>query len=230
MNEKKLYIIKMGSTFQRIKEKYGDFEDWIIKRIDIDKNLIKVIDVWKDELPDIKFCKGVIVTGSHDMVTDNHPWSVKVEKWIPKLLENEIPYLGICYGHQLLAKAIGGYVDFNPEGEKFGTIMINLTNEAINDSLFSKMPPKFFAYVSHPQIVFDLPEEAEILAYDTSKIIYSFRIGKCAWGVQFHPEFDENIMKEYLLKYDNKNFFSLKISDNQSKNILKQFCYLINIY
>lgn len=223
MNGKKLYILKMGSTYQHIKKKYGDFEDWIIKKIDNNVIPLEIIDVRKDELPDIKFCKGVIVTGAHEMVTDNHPWSVRVEKWIPKLLENEIPYLGICYGHQLLAKAIGGYVDFNPEGEKFGTIMINLTNEAINDSLFSKMPEKFFAHVSHSQIVFDLPEEAEILAYDKSNIIYSFRIGKCAWGVQFHPEFDENIMREY-----SNNELSINEKDNRlASSIINLFVEML---
>ncbi|MCX7797535.1 MAG: glutamine amidotransferase [Melioribacter sp.] len=202
MKGKKLYILKMGSTFYSVRKKYGDFEDWIIKGLGKDLNSnIQVINVVEGEsLPKLSNCLGVIITGSHSMVTENKDWSLKVEKWIPLLLTENIPVLGICYGHQLIAKALGGYVDYHPGGEKMGSIQIKLTNNANDDKLFSSLPKRFFANVSHSQSVFSLPVNAQILAYDKSDSIYAYRIGENIWGVQFHPEFDKNIMNEYLLK------------------------------
>ena len=57
-------------------------------------------------LPPPADCRAVVITGSHAMVTDNRPWSVKVANWIPMLVNYEVPFLGICYGHQLLAQAM----------------------------------------------------------------------------------------------------------------------------
>ncbi|MEG8945674.1 glutamine amidotransferase [Rosettibacter firmus] len=221
MSFKKIYIFKLGSTYQSIKRKFGDFDDWIVKTIGIDIKKVKVIKINEGEdINDIKNCAGVILTGSHSMVTQNKEWSLKVEKWIPKLIEKEIPVLGICYGHQLIAKALNGIVDYNSDGEKSGSIKIKLTEESKNDILFSKLPQKFFVNVSHAQSVFSLPQEAKILAYDSRNSIYAFRIGKCTWGVQFHPEFDKNIMMEYMLKSHDKkkNLITKKLPIEKIKN------------
>lgn len=82
---KKLYIFKVGKTFQNTKEKLGDFDDWV-KHFTQNPNLhIKTIDVINDEkLPLFEDTLGVVITGSHSMVTDNLDWSINVEKWIQK--------------------------------------------------------------------------------------------------------------------------------------------------
>ncbi len=242
MRRKKIYILKTGSTFRSIKKKYGDFEDWIIKGLNVTPNNVSIINVAKNNLlPDLKNCAGIIITGSHAMVTDNKKWSVKIEKWIPKLIEKNIPVLGICYGHQLIAKALNGYVDYNREGEKIGTIQIKLTKEAENDFLFSKLPKKFFVNISHSQSVFSLPDDAKILAKDSNNFVYAYKIGDNVWGIQFHPEFDKNIMKEYLLKAINGNknseekqkmfstFNKLK-ETSEANNILKLFSDYIKLF
>lgn len=239
MRRKKIYILKTGSTFQSIKKKYGDFEDWIIKGLNVDSKDVKIVNVVEGKsLPDLNKCAGIIITGSHAMITDNKKWSIKVEKWIPKLIEENVPVLGICYGHQLIAKALNGYVDYNREGEKIGTIQIKLTKEAENDFLFSKLPKKFFVNISHSQSVFSLPDDAKILAKDLNGFVYAYKIGNNVWGIQFHPEFDKNIMKEYLLKAINgnknsveKQKFFLELSSikdtSQANGILKLFsCYV----
>lgn len=231
----------MGSTFHSIRKKYGDFEDWIIKGLGKDLKNVKIINVINGEsLPRLYDCAGVVITGSHAMVTDNKEWSIKVEKWIPKLLDKEIPVLGICYGHQLIAKALGGYVDYNPDGEKIGSIKIELTENAKDDILFSQLPNRFFVNVSHAQSVFSLPREFKILIHNKDKSIYAYNIGKYLWGIQFHPEFNKKVMIEYLFKTINatKNvyrkdvFFSIlkRLKETpQSYKILKLFSSYIKL-
>jgi GMP synthase (glutamine-hydrolysing) len=132
------------------------------------------------------------------MVTDNLPWSIRVEKWIQCLLISQIPLLGICYGHQLLARTAGGQVGFHPIGEEIGTVSIHLLPECADDLLFCDLPRSFWAHVAHSQTVLSLPPDALCLASSNHDPNQAFRLGCCAWGVQFHPEYTTKIMRSYI--------------------------------
>lgn len=196
---KKLFIIKAGSTFSETAERYGDFDVMTCRGLGLEPDDVQIIDVVHgDTLPDPKSCHGVVITGAHCMVTDNLPWSLAVEAWIPMLVESEIPLLGICYGHQLLGRAMGGRVDFHPRGKEVGTVAVRLRPESRNDRLFGNLPHKFPAHATHSQSVLTLPPEAVLLAENDFETHHAFRIGSCAWGVQFHPEYDSRVMKDYV--------------------------------
>lgn len=196
---KKLFIIKAGTTFKNTKNENGDFENWVIEKLDNDNLEKKVIDIQNGEpLPSYSECAGVIITGSHSMVTDEEPWSLKIEKWIPSLIENEVPLLGICYGHQLLAKSMNGFSTYHRNGMEIGTVDISLTDEAKDDELFKDMPKSFKAHTIHSQTVEEIPSNSVRLAFNKHDKNHSFRIGKNAWGVQFHPEYNTNVMKSYI--------------------------------
>jgi GMP synthase (glutamine-hydrolysing) len=151
-----------------------------------------------DELPNVSDCTGVIITGSHAMVTESLPWSIRLEKWIPSLLNAKIPLLGVCYGHQLLVKSMGGEVGFHPDGKEIGTVEIKLKPEYINDALFQSLPQRFNVHVSHSQTVLRMPPGAVSLAANAHDPNQAIRLGDSAWGVQFHPEYDASIMQSYI--------------------------------
>jgi len=198
---KKLFIIKTGTTFPSIAEQFGDFDVWTIKGLGATATEVCVLDVEHGAaLPAVEDCAGVIITGSHAMVTDELPWSIKLEKWIPFLLETRIPFLGVCYGHQLLARAAGGQVVTHPSGKEIGTVLIRLLPDSVNDTLFMTIPQSFQAHVTHSQTVLRLPHGAVRLAANEYETNHAFRIGDCAWGVQFHPEYNADIMKSYILE------------------------------
>lgn len=202
---KKLYIIKVGTTFSDTRYEYGDFDLWTLRGLGGGNTLIRVIDAEHgDPLPDAGKCLGVIVTGSHAMVTENLEWSVKVAHWIPSLMKKDVPFLGICYGHQLLADALGGKVGYHPGGTEIGTVDINLLPGSTDDPLFLSLPPVFAAHVSHSQTVEVLPEGAVHLAMNTFEPNHAYRVGRCAWGVQFHPEYTADIMRSYIINEKNK--------------------------
>lgn len=196
---KKIYILKVGETFETTKKYYGDFDIWIKNSVTLNNRLIETIDVLNNEpFPDFEDILGVIITGSHAMVTQNNPWSVKTEKWILQAQKRGIFILGICYGHQLICKALGGVVENNPKGKEIGTVQIFSKNERKSDALFHTLPENFYAHVTHMQSALTLPKNAVALAsnlHDEHQIV---RFSPTIWGVQFHPEFDCAVMKSYI--------------------------------
>jgi GMP synthase (glutamine-hydrolysing) len=197
MKAQKIVIIKTGETFPSIIPQLGDFEDWIAAGLGLED--IGVVDVEKGKpLPSLDAIKGVVISGSHCMVTQNLDWSRKLEAWIPKLIRENIPLLGICYGHQLIAKAMGGAVDYHPGGIEIGTTQIELGNNGDKDLLFQNLPTRFKVHAFHSQTVIDLPESAVVIAKNEFEPHHAFRIGKCAWGVQFHPEADIRVLGAYI--------------------------------
>lgn len=200
---KKIFIIKAGNTFSDIENRFGGFDQWtreIMGKVSLE---VLSIDVNNNfQLPDVKECAGVVITGSHAMVTEKLAWSELIAQWIPKLIEVKIPLLGICYGHQLLAHALGGEVGFHSKGKEIGTVKVDLLSDGLEDFLFQDVADTFKAHVTHAQTVLKLPTAAIRLAKNSFEPNHAFRIGECAWGVQFHPEFSDVIMRLYIEKQE----------------------------
>jgi len=197
---KKLHIIKAGSTFDHTASRYGDFDEMTLRGLAAERNHTCVVNADQGgKLPSPDSCSGAIITGAHCMVTDNLPWSLAIEAWIQTIVAAEVPLLGICYGHQLLCRAMGGQVGYHPQGREVGTFDVRLHPECREDHLFSGLPTQFPVHTTHSQSVLVLPPGAVLLAENDFEPHHAFRLGPCAWGVQFHPEYDSRIMRDYLL-------------------------------
>ncbi len=197
---KKLLIIKTGTIGQLIRNKFGDFEDLICKQLEISSDQTVVVPVYEGALlPDsLDSISSIIITGSKAMVTDALAWTKYVSSWLQDLSKKDIPILGICYGHQLLAHALGGVVDYHPKGEEYGDTKIQLTDEGKKDELFRGLPSDIRAYVAHAQTVKQIPEDAVVLAKNSFEEHHALRFRNHIWGVQFHPEFSDDLLKEYI--------------------------------
>jgi GMP synthase (glutamine-hydrolysing) len=197
-----LLILKMGSTLPSLKSRKGDFEDWIIAGLGLPREGVSVVDVSRGEpLPHLNRHAGIVITGSHAMVTERKDWSERAADWLRDAVSEDLPVLGICYGHQLLAHALGGEVGNNPKGEEFGTVDVALEESARDDKLLGGLPDRIRVHVGHAQSVLRLPERAVRLASTSWDVNHAFRFGATAWGVQFHPEFDVEIVRGYIEHY-----------------------------
>jgi GMP synthase (glutamine-hydrolysing) len=165
-------------------------------------HLVRAFD--GERLPDPRRFSGVVITGSSAMVTDREAWSEGIVSWLPSALEAGTPLLGICYGHQLLALAVGGSVGPNPLGGEMGTVEVRLTEPATRDLLFSGIPPVIHVHASHFQSVLTPPKDAVLLASSDRDPHFAFAYGDRAWGIQFHPEFDADITSAYIDQYGDK--------------------------
>ena len=199
VSERKILILKTGNTIRSLLDSGKDFEHWFAVHSGLPSTNFMVRSLHLEEpLVDLMEVAGIVITGSPAYVTDEEIWNFTGAEYIKKAHKSGIPILGVCYGHQLLAWAFGGKVDFNVEGRKIGTIPIKLTESAKDDLLFRDLPDGFDVNVSHQQSVVRLPPDAVTLAVGSSDILQAFRLGDKTWGIQFHPEFSKEIIREYI--------------------------------
>ena len=147
---------------------------------------------------------GVIVPGSRHSVNDSLPWLVHVENLLIKIVEKKRPQLFCtCFGHQLLAKALGGTVSQNVDkkfifrSEEIETIDSKLQNLPYMKPLLEH-PIPFLLIESHGDCVKTLPREAARIATSKGSENEIFVIGDHVLSVQSHPEFDGRIACERI--------------------------------
>ncbi len=127
---------------------------------------------------------GVVISGSQTSVYDDLDWIHEATEWVRRVHEADVPILGICWGHQFIAQALGGRVVDMGEYE-LGYESIRRIGD---DPLFDGVPETFVSFETHSDHVAEVPPEATTLARNDIGV-QAFRVGH-SYGVQFHPEYD----------------------------------------
>jgi len=149
--------------------------------------------------------QGIVIGGSASLVTDRHPWSVRVGEYLKEVVNSPAKskplILGICYGHQLLADILGGQVEYMDK-RYMGTFDVQLAEACADDSLLSVLDrsgPLSFQYM-HWQRVGRAPPGSVVLATRTEPVDHhtAVRFAPNCWGVQFHPEQRPSVMRTFL--------------------------------
>ena len=153
-----------------------------------------------DEMPVLARYHAAIMTGSPSYIGDDEPWMRWGVKLVRKLVDEDVPFLGVCFGHQLMGVAFGADVGKNPRGREMGTVDVAMTNTAVivADPLWSKMPRSFQAQCTHRDVIRSPGEHLVVLGKAPHDGNHVVKAGRRQWGVQFHPEFDDVIMRLYL--------------------------------
>ncbi|MFP6654608.1 MAG: glutamine amidotransferase [Myxococcota bacterium] len=208
MKERPILVLKTGEALPSVHALHGDFEDWIAMGLGVSRDAIAVAAVYRgDAIPPEELIAGVVVTGSPAMVTERPAWSEAAAEWLAKLVEqNRMPVLGLCYGHQLIAHGLGGEVGPNPMGREMGTVEVcfsSMVEDLQDQDDRSGLGPLFEegvfkGHMSHVESVLRPPKGARVLAQTALDPHSVLAFGPRQWGVQFHPEFDRDIMRGYV--------------------------------
>ena len=147
-----------------------------------------------ESLPAPQSATAVIVLGGYMGVHDEgeFPFLAELKTFIRGCVAVDVPFFGICLGGQLLADVLGGEVTAKERGEK-GLCKLTLTATGQSDPLFAGVPAAFSAFQWHNDS-FSLPAGAHLLASSADCPGQAFRYGR-AWGVQFHPEVDLDVVR-----------------------------------
>lgn len=197
-----LLIVKTGNAFPEVVDQYGDFETLFEQQLSTALPAHMTLQVWDAQrqltAPALDSLAGIVITGSHSMVSDAEPWSEALKPWLQAALASDMPMLGICYGHQLMAAAFGGVSDYHPAGRESGTHSVRLTQAGQQDPLFRQLPKRFVAHLTHAQSVMQAPHGSTVLAHNSHDAHQALRYGPRQWSVQFHPEFTIPVMRAYI--------------------------------
>jgi len=201
VSSKPLLIAKTGDTVESIRQRHGDYDYWFGQHCGGVETIVVQAHKAPKDLPSPKDLAGVIITGSPHSVTEPEEWTNLLADWIVNAVEEGLPILGVCYGHQIIAHAFGGEVIRNPTQYEIGSIEIELTKAGQQDKLLGSLKPdathlSFNAV--HGDVVSRLPKGAIRLASNEASVNQAFRFRSHVWAVQFHPEFSEDVMKLYL--------------------------------
>lgn len=192
-------IIKTGSTYRDLRKKLGDFETWIQHAVKASINW-KVQKIEAIEPYKIPQYQGIIIAGSHNSLCFPYPYLNGFRRVLDQVLHYRIFTLGICFGHQLLHKLCGGEVIRNPLGTEIGVNTIQRTLEGLVDPLFNDFKKvKVEVYQSHTDIVSKPAPDSVVLAWNSFSEYQATRIGAHIYSVQFHPEYNRQIMGAYIL-------------------------------
>ena len=173
---------------------------------------------------------GFIITGSNHSVLDDKRWILNLEKYIHKIHSVGKKVLGICFGHQILAKAFGGVVVRSPYGWNVGSQKINIVNKKIWMN-----PERHTLNINfyHRDQVVKIPDNADLIATDESTLVQMFSINNQVWAIQGHPE----MVKEHnkLLILENKNqlgnkFYTAMKSLELENHVLILAQWIVNFF
>jgi len=134
--------------------------------------------------------------------TQNYTWMESLLNLVRRACECDFPVMGCCWGHQIIARALGGTVVHDPKKAEMGCHLVRLTEEGCNDPLFQDYPTAFRVNMGHHDRISSLPKEAVELAHNVSQPYEAFRIkNKPIYGTQFHSELDSKRERERLINY-----------------------------
>jgi len=194
---KKVFILDCGPSLTDVSQEFGQSPEWImevLKDTDCEFDWIKP---YMGQNINIISGDAWIITGSPRSVYDEEGWMLGLEENIRKASKSNIRILGICFGHQLIAKSFGGTVELNPKGWELGSYPIYLTAHGKKSALFKNMDNEIIVYESHQDSVIVMPDGAVELAYN-QKCVQAYQLFDTLYSVQFHPEFSWDVMKKYV--------------------------------
>jgi GMP synthase-like glutamine amidotransferase len=134
----------------------------------------------------LRECEGWICSPSRQSTYDDVPWIADAEELHREIVRDEHAYVGICFGHQLLAQALGGRVERAVDGWGVG-----VTEYTLVESLpcMDQALDRFALIASHQDQVVDVPDAARVIATSDHCPVAGLAVGDRAWTLQGHPEF-----------------------------------------
>ncbi len=190
-------VIATGEPIPVVAERYGDFASMIRRAAGDPLNVAWIVVDARLGLPSCppKGLAGIVITGSPSSVTEDAWWMRAAKPYLQSAVVLGIPVLGICFGHQLLAAALGGRVVRNPRGREFGLVQARGCSP---DPVLALPSGPFPVAMAHEDSVSELPPRSVVLAATEREPHAAVRFAQSCWGVQFHPEFCAGILNSYM--------------------------------
>lgn len=195
-------ILETGEVADGLRDRHGDYPAMFRRLLSAADPTIEFVTVRvvAGEMPGAPHdADGWIVTGSRHGVYDGLPWIAPLKAFLRDCVAARVPVVGICFGHQLLAEALGGGAAKSDRGWGLGVQDYEIV---VRPSWLAHVPDRFAARALHQDQVFSLPADATVLARSSHCAVAAVAYGDPedpdAISLQPHPEFGAEFMDELL--------------------------------
>ncbi|RDX91055.1 Gamma-glutamyl peptidase 5, partial [Mucuna pruriens] len=174
-----------------------------------------------------------VITGSCHDANANHPWILHLLTLLNKLDTMHKTILGICFGHQILGRALGGKVSRSPNGWDIGVRTVHVSSSLPLHLSSLNLPSKIAIFECHRDEIRELPAKAEVIAWSENTGIEMFSYGDHIMGIQGHPEFTHDILFHFIDRIIHRNLVLEAFAEDAKvkaalrepdKEILKSLC------
>ena len=185
----KIGILLVGRATDDLVEKYGTYAEMLISLINSKEEVFdfKTFNILDSVFPKNHLeCDGWIVTGSPHGVYEEHSWIPTVSELINDIYHASVPIFGVCFGHQLIAQALGGHVEKSIKGWGLGLHTYEINNKT---DYMDNLPKELTLNICHQDQVLQVPEGAKVYAKSEFCENAGFYIKDKVLTMQAHPEF-----------------------------------------
>jgi len=186
-------LIQCGHVHPDLVPTLGDYPELFADLLGPHGIELTTFDVDHGSFPDdLSGFDGWVISGSANSAYEDLPWIHQTEDLLRKLVADEAPMVAVCFGHQLLAQALGGRVAKSPDGWGAGMHRYEFTGEPLP---WMDPPPDGGVRIiaSHQDQVVELPEGAEVIARTDHCPIAAYTLGSSVFAIQPHPEFTAEV-------------------------------------
>lgn len=184
----KIGLLICGHALEQVAEKHGDYAEWFKQLLGDYSFTFDTYYVVDMEFPkDVHDADGWLLSGSPHGAYEDHPFIPPLEDFIRKAYAEHIPMVGICFGHQVIAQALGGKVEKFDKGWAVGRHDYKF--EGHGDVALNAW---------HQDQVMQVPKDAEVIASSDFCKYAGLVYGDRVYTIQPHPEFSNPVISEYI--------------------------------
>jgi len=191
-------ILLVGRASEDLVNQYGTYAEMLVALINSEE---KIFEFKTFNILDVDFpgghleCDGLIITGSPHGVYEELPWMKTISQLINDIYNASLPILGVCFGHQLIAQALGGDVEKSKKGWGLGLHTYQIDNKS---GYMGNLAEEITLNICHQDQVTNLPRGAVVYARSDFCEYAGFYIKDKVLTMQAHPEFLVDFTKDLL--------------------------------